>query len=174
MSQSLIETIRAAWPATPYPGDHVLSDCWCEECEFSVRSLRGKSWKQLRPNDINGETSHMSNGAFAYYLPGLLLLSIKHDMDGLDGYVLGHFSSLETQSKTFDHAQQSEHLLRMASRFSDAQRTALSRYFDWIDQQGFQCPAFVRSAPALVLDGKIDAVPHQEVMTWINHQSRLN
>ena len=47
MAASLVEKIRAAWRVLPYRGDHVLSDCWCEECEYSVRSLRGKSWKQI-------------------------------------------------------------------------------------------------------------------------------
>jgi hypothetical protein len=37
----LLAEIRAAFPVCPYPGDAVLSDCWCDECEFSVRNLRG-------------------------------------------------------------------------------------------------------------------------------------
>src|SRR5689334_12412010 len=60
-TMDLLAEIRAAFPAIPYPGDATLSDCWCEECAWSLRNLRGKSWMQLRIEDgIGGEGAILS------------------------------------------------------------------------------------------------------------------
>src|SRR5262249_36736479 len=92
MRMDLLAEIRAAFPKTSHPGDHILSDCWCDECAWSVRNLRGKSWKQLRVEDISGDGGNLSLRAFCYYLPGLMCLAVQHpDELSLASTIIGGF-----------------------------------------------------------------------------------
>src|SRR5262245_42240601 len=138
----LLAEIRAAFPGSPYPGDLLLSDCGCEECEFSARNLRGKSWKQLRLEDFNGDNAHQSPRAFRYYLPGLLCLAVQHPNE-LN-------AACEVNARLvvsdLDPPERSETVRETVSRLSMKQRRAVARFLQWLAGRGWQAPLLVEAA----------------------------
>jgi hypothetical protein len=159
----LLAEIRAAFPTSPYPGDAILSDCWCEECEFSVRNLRGKSWKQLRLEDFNGENASLSHEAFRYYLPGLLCLAVQHQEES----TLACEVSGRLVVSDLDSSEQSDEVLKTVSRLSLKQRGALARFIQWSAGQGWQAPLLVEAALKAVRDKRVEPYSHEELMTYI-------
>jgi hypothetical protein len=173
MYSSLLDVVRRAWSVTPYPGDRVLGDCWCDECEFSVRNLRGKAWKEIVRSDINGENSEMSDSAFLYYLPALLQLSLADEDDtDLSSLIMGRFLTVQMEPATQDQKDQQRRVQRLSRQLSTLQRTALSRYFEWVGQQGWQFPKFTNVARKCVLEGVVEPVPYAEVMAWAHDRER--
>ncbi len=159
----LLNDIRAAWPTTPYPGDQVLSDCWCDECEFSVRSLRGKSWGQIGVGDVGGESGQMSAEAFRYYLPGILALSVQHPDE------LHLASEINLRFVFSDHSHERpkarENLSRLTRTLSPRQREVLVRYFDWLANQEWQAPILIAAAIRAVY-GMIEPFSFDELDRW--------
>lgn len=158
----LLAEIRAAFPATAYPGDAVLSDCWCEECKGKYRNLRGKSWKQLRLDDFNSEEIPLSDDAFRYYLPGLLCLAVQHpDEDNLGATIHSRFivSDLDSPEKVRE-------VLAMVSHFSLRQRRALELFFQWLGSSKCYCSLTVDAALVAVRDNRVEPYSHEALMTW--------
>ncbi len=160
----LLAEIRAAFPASPYPGDDVLSDCWCDECEFSVRNLRGKSWKQLRLEDFNGENAHMSPRAFRYYLPGLLCLAVQHP----DKLNFACEVSARLIVSDLHPPQAADTVREIVSHLSVKQRRSLTRFLEWLGGQGWQAPILVEAALRAVRDGLVEPYSHKDLMAWCN------
>lgn len=130
-SQALLAEILAAFPPTPYPGDRMLSDCWCEECAWSVRNLRGKSWKQAQLEDFNlGDGGRVSTDAFGYYLPAMLTLAIRHpDETHLACEINSRFVTfIESRDNEIETIQQT------VSRLSKPQRTTLVHFFSMVEE----------------------------------------
>lgn len=164
----LIHRINAAWRSTPYPGDHVLSDCWCDECEFSVSSLRGKSWSQLKIADTNSETSQLNSSAFLYYLPALLELSLRHpDEIHLPCLINGRFIRCDTAPS--DGETEIRELLR---RLSKVQKHVLSDYFDWLASQGWQPLLLIEPAKVALATGRVEPFSYDEMMRWCRNRER--
>ena len=160
----LLSEFRAAWPTTPYPGDRVLSDCWCDECEFSVRHLRGKSWKEISTGDIGDEGGCMSPEAFRYYLPGILALSVQHPDEG-------HLASEINRRFVFsDHPHERREaradLSRLVGALSPRQRKVLLYYFDWLANQDWQAPILISAAKRAVSDGVVEPFSFRELDAW--------
>ena len=161
---SLLAKIRAAWPATPYPGDHILSNCWCEECAFSVRDLRGKSWKQLTVGDLGSGSGELSADAFLYFLPGILSLSIQDpDGDHLAGEVNRWFVYSDSE---YEPAGASERIARLVSRLSQRQREVLLEYLDWLAAEDWQAPMLIASAKRAIADGVVEPYSMEELLSW--------
>ncbi len=166
----LLGEIRAAFRATPYPGDAILSNCWCDECEFSVRNLRGKSWKELRIEDLNDcEGGHLAYTAFRYYLPGLMCLAVQNpDELDLSGRVVGGFIVAKS-----DHAERVVAVRNMVKRLSTRQRAAIVRFFQWLDLQGWQAPVLIQSAMLAASDGRVVPYDTEELLHWCrNHANK--
>ncbi len=73
---SLAEAIEIAFSETPYPGDHNITHCPCDECTEIAGYFAGKTWKGHRVNDLRcHETAlfHCTPDAFRYYLPAFML-----------------------------------------------------------------------------------------------------
>lgn len=158
----LLAEIRAAFPASPYPGDAVLSDCWCGECEFSVRNLRGKSWTQLRQEDFNGSNAELSLGAFRYYLPGLLSLAVQ-DPDEL--ILACRVNGLFVVSD-LDPPEKAEEVRETVNCLSIKRRRVVARFLQWLADQGWQAPILVDAALKAVRDRQIEPYSHDEVIMW--------
>jgi hypothetical protein len=160
----LLNQIHAAWPSSPYPGDHLLSDCWCVECEFSVSSLRGKSWKQLRPEDVGGETGHMSPEAFRYYIPGILSLSVQ------DPDEINLSCEINVRFVFSDHSHErpesQENLARLVGSLSQRQRKVLVEYFEWLAHQDWQAPLLIDAAKRAVGDRIIKPYSYDALDRW--------
>jgi len=162
----LIDDIRAAFPTSPYPGDHILSNCWCDDCEFSVRNLRGKSWKQLRLEDFNGESADMSLRAFRYYLPGLMCLAVQNPDD----------SSLSSMVGSRFIVSDVEPLARMAevqetvNRLSMQQRRAVASFFQWMACQERQSPLLVEAAMKSVMSRRVEPYRHNELLAYYSNR----
>lgn len=159
-ASQLVAEINATFPETPYPSDHILSDCWCEECAWSVRNLRGKAWKQLRLADTNfSEGSRFSSKAFAYYLPALMTLAVEHpDELHLATEINSRFVVIEDAS---DHRV--EQIQRMVTRLSKPQRTTLRHFFEWLKTQDWQAPMLIDAAIVAVSDLSITPVPMRSI-----------
>jgi hypothetical protein len=158
----LLAEIRAAFPATPYPGDATLSDCWCEECAWSLRNLRGKSWKQLRVEDVGGDGGYLSHKAFRYYLPGLLCLAVQHP-DELDlSCEINARLLISDKDASKDAAEVQETVRRLSTR----QRGVMSRFLLWLRDQGWQAPMLIEAALRAVRDGQVEPYDSDELMRW--------
>lgn len=158
----LLAEIRAAFPAAAYPGDAVLSDCWCEECEARYQSLRGKSWKQLRLKDLDGEQIPLSDYAFRYYLPGLLCLAVQHpDEESVGSLIHSRFivSDLDSPEKATE-------VRAMISRFSLRQRRALELFFLWLGSSKRYCSLTLDAALMAVRDNRVEPYSHKELVAW--------
>ena len=166
----LLAEIRAAFPASPYPGDPVLSDCWCEECEFSVRNLRGKSWKQLRLEDFNGENAQLSPRAFHYYLPGLLCLAVQH----ADELSLACEVNARLVVSDLDPPERSVAVQETVSRLSMKQRRAVARFLQWLAGQGWQAPLLVETALKAVRDRRVEPYSHEKLTAWCRSREAEN
>ncbi len=163
----LLAEIRAAFPADPYPGDHILSNCWCEECAASVENLRGKSWTELRVGDVGGDGGLLSHAAFGYYLPGLLCLSVLHPNEwGLASEINGLLVVSD-----LDPPEGAARVRERVGRLSPRQRRAVGRFLRWLGGQGWQAPLLVEAALAAVGDGRVEPYSHQEVLKWCRDQT---
>lgn len=159
----LLAEIRAAFPATPYPGDDTLSDCWCDECEWSVRNLRGKSWKQVRIEDgIGSEGASLSVRACRYYLPAMLCLAVQHP----DDHRLA--SAINARLVVIGPAEPEEinTVGDTVRRLSPRQRGALVRFLIWVGGQGWQSPMLIEAALRAVRDGRVVPVDSEELRLW--------
>jgi hypothetical protein len=163
----LLSEIRAAFPASPYPGDNVVSDCWCDECEFSVRNLRGKSWKQLRLEDFNGENSYMSPRAFRYYLPALLCLAVQHP----DSFLASEINARLVVSDR-DTPEQVKVVQETKSQLSARQRRAVAKFLEWLGGQGWQAPILVEAALKVIRGKVIEPYRHEELAAWCEARRR--
>lgn len=164
----LLHRINAAWPSTPYPGDHVLSDCWCDECQFGVSSLRSKSWSQLKIEDTNSETCQLNRTAFLYYLPALLTLSLRHpDEVHLPCLINGRFIRCNTAPSGGD--TEIHELLR---RLSKVQKHVLSDYLDWLASQGWQPLLLIEPAKIALATGRVEPYSYDEMMRWCRNRER--
>jgi hypothetical protein len=139
----LLAEIRAAFPVTPYPGDCVLSDCWCEECAWEVRRLRGKSWKQAKIEDFNAsDGGRLSRQSFRYYLPSMLSFAVQYP-DEL------HFAS-EINARFTAIAPASDDQIQMVQQnlngLSKHQRTTLVSFFEWLREQSWQSSLLIDAA----------------------------
>jgi hypothetical protein len=169
-AMDLLAEIRAAFPALSYPGDAVLSDCWCDECEFSVRNLRGKSWRQVRLEDFNGENAQMSPRAFRYYLPGLLCLAVQHP-DELD---LACEVNARLIVSDLDPPERAKAIRETLSRLSVRQRRAVARFLQWLGGQGWQAPILVEAALKAVKGRRVEPYSHGELMAWCQTREAEN
>jgi hypothetical protein len=158
----LLAEIRAAFPLSPYPGDAVLSDCWCEECAFSVRNLRGKSWRQLRLDDFNGENSHLSLRAFRYYLPGLLCLAVQHP----DELNLACEVNARLVVSDREAPERTTEVQETVGRLSAKQGRVVARFLQWLAGQAWQAPVLVEAALRAVRDRSVEPYRHEELMAW--------
>jgi hypothetical protein len=159
----LLAEIRAAFPAAPYPGDATLSDCWCDECAWSLRNLRGKSWMRLRVEDgVGGEGAFLSVRAFRYYLPGLLCLAVQHP----DEYSLS--SRVNEGLVVSDGAatKEAEAVRETVHRLSPRQRGVLARFLFWLDGQGWQAPILIEAALGAVREDRVTPFDLEELMRW--------
>ncbi len=163
----LLAEIRAAFPAKPYPGNATLSDCWCEECEWSVRNLRGKSWMQLQVEDgVGVEGAILSYRAFRYYLPGLLCLAVQHpDESHLASEINGRLVVLDR-----DVPERAEAVRETVHRLSPRQRGVVARFLLWIGDQGWQAPILIEAALRAVRDGQVVPISLDELMRWNRSQ----
>jgi hypothetical protein len=165
--RALLAEIRAAFPPTPYPSDQILSKCWCEECAWSVRRLRGKSWKQVRPEDFNpGDGGHLSSRAFRYYLPALLAFAVQHPDEV-------HFASEINGRLVFFTGQREDKLeavQQTVSHLSKLQRTMLIRFLQWLQNQGWQAPMLIDAAVKAVAEGRVDPIPLQAFQAYCRAQ----
>ena len=142
------------------PCDQRLSDCWCEECTYSVSSLRGKSWSQIRIEDLDGMTSHMNDFAFLYYLPALLSLSIRFpDELHIACNVNRRFTILDVEDTS-----RSEKICDLVGALSKAQRSVLCDYLDWLSNQGWQSPELIVAAKKAIATGQIEPCSSAELM----------
>ena len=159
----LLDEIRAAFPAMPYPGDDVLSKCWCDECAWEVRNLRGKSWKQTRVEDFNaGDGGRLSLNAFRYYLPAQLQFAVEHpDELHFASEVIAHFVAVAGESDT-----KAEAIHKTVSRLSKPQRTTLVHFFQWVESQGWQAPLHINAAIKAAGDGIVEPISADEVCAW--------
>lgn len=157
----LLAEIRSAFPHTPYPGDQVLSDCWCEECSWAVRNLRGKSWKQIKLDDINGDGDQMTDDAFRYYLPALLSLSVQHPSE----YHLASRVTSRLVACDRDPPERAETIQKMVSSLSKLQRTALGRFLDWLDGK-YNLDPIIGAAKRTVAELRVYPYSYQEVLQW--------
>ncbi len=167
----LIAEIRAAWPVTPYPGDHILSDCWCEECEADYRKLRGKSWKQVKLANFCGENGRIGLGpeAFAYYLPGILILSVQESDDFDPCNVIGRFVFSDHQAEGPERQQD---IRQLVGSFSKRQRQVLLFYFDWLSRQGWQAPMLITAAKRAISDNLVEPYSYNELLSWCQQRER--
>jgi hypothetical protein len=173
MYSSLLENIETAWPLTPYPGDHILSDCWCDECEYAVSNLRGKSWIEITRSDLNGENARLADASFQYYMPSLLRFSLNDPDDTwVSGEIMGRFVAIEMQPATNDQQERIERVRHLGAQLTDAQRPVLAQYFRWVGEQGWQFPRFTEVATKCVLDGTIVPVPYDDVLSWARDRER--
>lgn len=164
----LLDEIRAAWPSTPYPGDRVLfSDCWCDECAWAVRSLRGKSWKEIDVCDLGGDGGRMSDEAFRYYLPGVLALSVQHP----DETHLSCEVNLRFVFSRREGWKRQQSVSMLARTLSPRQREVMLRYFDWLDDQRWQAPILIAAAKRAV-HGEIEPYSADELDRW--HRRRAD
>jgi hypothetical protein len=163
----LLAEIRAAFPATLYTGDATLSDCWCEECAWSVRYLRGKSWMQLRVEDcVGGEGAFLSVNAFRYYLPGLLCLAVQHpDELHLATEINARLIVLDGAAPT-----EAEAVRETVRCLSPRQRNVVARFLLWLADQGWQAPILTEAALGAVRDGQVVPVSYDELMRWCRSQ----
>jgi hypothetical protein len=162
MTMDLLTEIRAAFPAAPYPGDVSLSDCRSNECEWSVRSLRGKSWMQLRVEDVGGDGAFLSVRAFRYYLPGLLCVALQHpDATHLASEINARFVVLARAPPAA-----TEVVLETVLRLSLRQRGVIARFLLWLNEQGWQAPVLIEAALRAVRDGQVIPVIYEELMRW--------
>ena len=88
-SRSLIEKIKAAFADTPQPmGQIIPGTCWCDECSGVQDWLGGKHWRQfLRKhtgdaNNLEMDMCFLSAQPWQFFLPALLIQSIKGDSKG--------------------------------------------------------------------------------------------
>jgi hypothetical protein len=165
----LLAEIRAAFPATPYPGDATLSDCWCEECEWSVRYLRGKSWMQLGVEDcVGGVGAFLSVRAFRYYLPGLLCLSVQHPDE------LNLATEINARLVVMDGAAptEAEAIRETARGLSPRQRNVVARFLFWLGDQGWQAPLLIEGALGAVRDGEVMPIRYDDLMRWCRSQEQ--
>lgn len=149
----LLAEIRAAFPVTPYPGDQVLSDCWCEECAWAVHRLRGKSWKRVKLGDFNAsDGGRLSNQSFRYYLPAMLSFAVQYP-DEL------HFAS-EITARLTTIAPASDDRIQTFQQslngLSKRQRKTLVYFFEWLRAQGWQS--------SLLIDTAISAISGNEIV----------
>ncbi len=128
----LLGEIRAAFPASVHPGDAVLSDCWCDECEFSVRNLRGKAWKQVRLEDFNGENGHLSRRVFSYWLPALLSLAVQHP----GNLKLACEVNARLIVSDLNPPEQAESVRETISHLSVTQRHVVARFLERLREAG--------------------------------------
>src|SRR5262249_27728071 len=135
--------IRAAFPSVPYPGDHILSNCWCDECAWSVRKLRGKSWKKLRLEDLgSSDGGAMSPRGFRYFLPGLLCLAVQHPESDAGSEIVGGLvvSDAEHSPKAIDLRNQT--LVGLSLR----QRRVILEFLLWLGKQKWTAPILFEAA----------------------------
>jgi hypothetical protein len=159
----LLAETRAAFPAAPYPGDAMLSHCWCEECVWSVRNLRGKPWTQLRIEDgVGGEGGFLSDRAFHYYLPGLLCLALQHpDETHLASEINARLVVLDRAAPT-----EAEVVVERVRRLTPRQRVVIVRFLIRLSDQGWQAPVLTEAALSAVRDGQVMPVDSEELMRW--------
>ena len=165
----LLNDIRAAFPSTPYPGDRVLSECWCEECAWSVRNLRGKSWKQVRLDDLNlGDGGHLSPEAFRYYLPALLAFAVQHpDHFPLAGEINARFVAV-----CGDSDDEIQRIRKLVASLTKPQRATLVRFFQWLQAQGWQAPVLIDAAIKAVGDNLVEAIPAEALLEFARAKER--
>ncbi len=162
----LLAEIRAAFPSAPFPGDGILSDCWCEECAWSVRNLRGKSWKQLRVEDIGGDGGSLSARAFRYYLPGMLCLAVQHPED----LSLASEINARLVASDLDPPERVESVRETVSRLSPRQRRVVVRFLRWVGHQGWQAPMLIDAALSAVGDRGVELYSQEGLMAWCRAQ----
>ena len=163
----LLAEIRAAFPALPYPGDKVLSDCWCEECAWSVRNLRGKSWKQTRVADFNSsDGGHLSREAFRYYLPAMLTFAVQQpDEVHFAGEINARFVAI-----TGAPNDRIEDIQKTVARLSKPQRVMLVHFFEWLRGQGWQAPIVVDAAIKAGSDDCVEPIPADAIWEHVRIQ----
>jgi hypothetical protein len=164
----LVDRINAAWPSTPYPGDHVLSDCWCDECQLSVSSIRGKSWPQLKIEDTNSETCRLSTAAFLYYLPALLTLSLRYPEElHLSGLINGRFIRCDIAPSDGD-----VEIHKILRRLSKVQKHVLNDYLEWQASQGWQPMLLIEPAKVALATGRVEPFSYDKMMQWCRDRER--
>lgn len=186
-SEDLLKEIRAAFPASAYPGDAtLLGDCRCEECEWSVHNLRGKSWMQLLIEDMDGEGNMLSHEAFRYYLPGLLCLAVQHPVESMLECVIIERLSVFLQQRPAkaeavtetvcqltpmqpDHANQLDKVdsvTETVRQLTPMQRGAVERFLRWVGGSDLHAPIVIEAALQTVRDGRVARFDIEEVMRW--------
>ncbi|MBL7154194.1 MAG: hypothetical protein ISS79_10800 [Phycisphaerae bacterium] len=86
--RKLRRLIEGAFDRISYPGDNNISDEYCcEECHQIANALRGRSWKDVTfeyvegHQELNEGFSLLSPGACRYFLPAFLIMTILHYWD---------------------------------------------------------------------------------------------
>jgi hypothetical protein len=164
-SMDMLAEIRAAFPVTPYPGNYLLSDCWCEECAWEVRNLRGKSWKELTLDDIGEEGARMSERAFRYYLPALLCLAVQHPDSWTGSKIVDRFVVSDQAAPAAK-----ERLAMLIRQFSARERRALVQFFKWSGDQAQEPAIRIESAIAAAY-GEIEPYSHAKLLQLIREKS---
>ena len=86
----LCREIRAAFAATPYPGDEALCPSVGEEPGEIAMGLRGVPWQSAHPHLLdccNSALSFLSGAGFRYYLPAFLLVGLLlNELNEFDYY----------------------------------------------------------------------------------------
>ena len=162
----LLHRVNSAWPATPYPGDQLLSDCWCHECQFSVSSLRGKNWRQLKIEDTSGETCRLNRQAFLYYLPALLALSLRYpDEVRLPCLINERFIQCDISP-----TDEEEGIRKLLRSLSTIQKHVLCDYLDWMARQKWQPLLLIEPAKVALATGRIEPYSYDQLVRWCRNR----
>lgn len=163
-AESILAQLWQAFPSTPYPGDHILTDCYCEECSHSIRSLRGKSWKEVKLEDLNSDSSQLGDDAFRYYLPALLSISLQHpDDDMIPARVSGRLVVFDTDPRAKDH---SSRITSLVAQITKRQRNVVAVYLDWVAQRELQSPVLIEAGKKALESGVVDPCSIDAHLRW--------
>ena len=136
--------IREAWPPTPYPGDTVISDCWCDECASHIGTLRGKAWREVELEDFQGESGKLGGDGFHYFLPAYLLMAEREREEDGDTMLLHEVVSHFTVSDS-DPMERLACAKQHAGRLTQAQRGVLLHLATHLEKEGLMLPVILKA-----------------------------
>ncbi len=168
---TLSQQIDEAWDQSPYPGDDVLSDCWCEECEDAMSLIRGKSWMELTADDLDLMHSRMEPDAFLYYLPGLLYLAID---SGSEYLIADRVCAEFVVADIGDPSQKLNIIRHIISGLTEQQRAVLIAFFNWMRSRDWTADLLIDCACDTITSGNPKPFSADALDHWVRQRVAQN
>jgi hypothetical protein len=132
--QDIIDKVHAAFKDVPLPSAEALWNNHCCECSETSAAFGARPWSEISLDDLlsGRETALLSEVAWRYYLPSMIIWCIRapKDVDVIQDNLVYQLAPPETQEQWAW-----EWLKPRASGFNRQQRQAIVAFLKWYQER---------------------------------------